>query len=100
MTFPILSNIQDDNVRLASAYRKYIKLASYLIFPLMVGLAAVAQPLVLLLLTEKWMMAAVLLQILCFDWMFDHFKHHKFKPFICKGAFRLGFTYGNHKKKL
>ena len=72
MTFPILSNIQDDNVRLASAYRKYIKLASYLIFPLMVGLAAVAQPLVLLLLTEKWMMAAVLLQILCFDWMFDH----------------------------
>lgn len=72
VTFPILSNIQDDNVRLASAYRKYIKLASYLIFPLMVGLAAVAQPLVLLLLTEKWMMAAVLLQILCFDWMFDH----------------------------
>lgn len=51
VTFPILSNIQDDNVRLASAYRKYIKLASYLIFPLMVGLAAVAQPLVLLLLT-------------------------------------------------
>ena len=43
-----------------------------MIFPLMVGLAAVAQPLVLLLLTEKWMMAAVLLQILCFDWMFDH----------------------------
>lgn len=32
VTFPILSSIQDDDERLASAYRKYIKLASFLIF--------------------------------------------------------------------
>lgn len=72
VTFPILSSIQDDNTRLASAYRKYIRLASFIIFPLMIGLAATAKPLVLLLLTEKWITAAILLQILCFDWMFDH----------------------------
>lgn len=66
VTFPILSSIQDDDERLASAYRKYIKLASFLIFPLMIGLAVLAKPLIILLLTEKWIMTVVLLQILCF----------------------------------
>lgn len=72
VTFPILNSIQDDNERLASTYRKYIRLSSYLIFPLMVGLASLANPLVDLFLTEKWNGTVALLQILCFDWMFDH----------------------------
>ena len=72
VTFPILSSIQDDNERLASTYRKYIRLSSYWIFPLMVGLASLANPLVDLFLTEKWNGTVALLQILCFDWMFDH----------------------------
>lgn len=72
VTFPILSSIQDDTERLAEAYRKYIRLSSFIIFPLMIGLAALAKPVVELLLTEKWLGTVVLLQILCFDWMFDH----------------------------
>ncbi|MEL5895760.1 lipopolysaccharide biosynthesis protein [Bacteroides sp. GD17] len=70
--YPILSLIQDDDKRLSSAYRKYINFASFIIFPLMVGLAALSSPLVDLLLTDKWMMVVPLLQILCLDWMFDH----------------------------
>lgn len=38
----------------------------------MVGLASLANPLVDLFLTEKWNGTVALLQILCFDWMFDH----------------------------
>lgn len=72
VTFPILSGIQDDDVRLAFAYRKYIRLASFIIFPLMIGLAVLAKPLIILLLTEKWLGIVVLLQILCLDWMLDH----------------------------
>lgn len=72
VTFPVLSNIQDDTERLAESYRKYIRFSSFLIFPLMIGLAALAKPVVTLLLTEKWLGVVVLLQILCFDWMFDH----------------------------
>lgn len=67
-----MSSIQDDTDRLADVYRKYIRLASFIIFPLMMGLAALAKPVIVLLLTEKWVGAVVLLQILCFDWMFDH----------------------------
>ena len=72
VTFPILSSIQDDNERLASAYRKYIRLASFIIFPLMIGLAVLAKPLIIILLTEKWLGIVALLQILCLDWMLDH----------------------------
>lgn len=72
VTFPILSSIQDDNERLASVYRKYIRLASFIIFPLMIGLAVLAKPLIILLLTEKWLGIVILLQILCLDWMLDH----------------------------
>ncbi len=72
VTFPILSSIQDDDERLASVYRKYIRLASFIIFPLMIGLAVLAKPLIILLLTEKWLGIVVLLQILCLDWMLDH----------------------------
>ena len=72
VAFPILSKIQDDNTRLASAYRQYIKYTSLIIFPLMTGLAALADPVIEIMLTDKWINAVPLLQILCLDWMFDH----------------------------
>ena len=72
VTYPILSSIQDDNDKLAVFYRKYIQVASYIIFPLMIGLAVLAEPIINVLLTAKWNGVIILLQILCFDWMFDH----------------------------
>lgn len=38
----------------------------------MIGLAVLAKPLIILLLTEKWLGVVILLQILCLDWMLDH----------------------------
>lgn len=71
VTFPILSTIQDDNVSLKLVYRKYFKLTAFLVFPLMIGIAAIAMPLIFLLLTDKWVNAVGLLQILCFAVMWD-----------------------------
>ncbi len=85
VTFPILSSIQDDDERLALAYRKYIKLASFLIFPLMIGLAAIAEPLISFLLTDKWLGAVILLQILCLDWMLDHLSQINLNLLLVKG---------------
>lgn len=67
--FPVLSGIQDDEPRLCKVYRQYLRLSVYLIFPLMIGLAAIAQPLIYITLTDKWSTAAPLLQILCFCFM-------------------------------
>lgn len=85
VTFPLLSSIQDDNERLVYAYRRYIRLASYLIFPLMVGLAALGKPVIELFLTAKWSGAIILLQILCFDWMFDHLSQINLNLLYVKG---------------
>ena len=40
VTFPVLSEIQDDSLRLEKNYRKLLRLSSFIIFPLMVGMAA------------------------------------------------------------
>lgn len=85
VTYPILSSIQDDDARLAVAYRKYIKLSSFLIFPLMLGLAAIADPLINLLLTDKWSGIVILLQILCLDWMLDHLSQININLLLIKG---------------
>ena len=69
VTYPVLCKIQDDDVRLADAYRRFLRVSAFLIFPLLVGVSAVAEPLVLVLLKEQWLFAATLLQILCFAMM-------------------------------
>ncbi len=66
VTYPILCKIQDDTERLAQAYRKFLRISAFLIFPLMVGLSAVSEPFILLLLKEQWHFAAVILQIISF----------------------------------
>ncbi len=69
VTYPILSSIQDDDVRLERVYRKYLRLSAFIVFPLMVGLSALAEPLIISVLTEKWRAAIILLQIICFGMM-------------------------------
>lgn len=54
---------------MAQIYRRFLRVSAFLIFPLLVGLSAVAKPLVLLLLKEQWLFAATLLQIICFSMM-------------------------------
>ena len=69
VTFPVLSTIQDDEARLSNAYRRFLRLSAFVVFPLMVGLSAVADPFIRLALTDKWEGAIYLLQILCFSLM-------------------------------
>jgi O-antigen/teichoic acid export membrane protein len=69
VTYPMLCTIQDDNDRLASVYRRLLKLSAFVIFPCMVGLSALAKPLILTLLNEQWMFTITLLHIVCFSMM-------------------------------
>lgn len=65
VTLPLLSEIQDDNLRLHDIYLRLIKMTSIIIIPLMLGLAAIANPLILSLLGEEWIGCVLLFQILC-----------------------------------
>lgn len=69
VTFPVLSSIQDDDKRLESAYRRFIRMIVFLVFPLMLGLSAVADPFIRILLTDRWEGTIYFLQIICFAMM-------------------------------
>ena len=69
VTYPVLCEIQHDDNRLSNIYRRFLKLSAYLIFPLMVGLSAVAQPLVNTVLGSRWSFCGQLLQVICFAMM-------------------------------
>ena len=72
VTYPVLSKIQDNDEHLIESYRKLISMTSMVIFWGMLLLAALAEPLISVVLTDKWQDAVVFLQVFCFGYMFDH----------------------------
>ncbi|CEG28647.1 lipopolysaccharide biosynthesis protein [Bacillus sp. B-jedd] len=62
---PALSFHQEDAQKVKSMMRRSIVTGSFILFPMMVGLAVVAEPLVKIVLTEKWLPAVPFLQIFC-----------------------------------
>jgi O-antigen/teichoic acid export membrane protein len=69
VTYPVLSNIHDDNGSLKHSYKRIIKLAGFIIFPLMTGLAAIGEPVVNILFGQKWLPMVNYFQLLCFAGM-------------------------------
>lgn len=69
VAFPVLSSIQNEDERFANAYKQFLRLSAFVVFPLMIGLAAVADPFIRLVLTDKWAGSIYLLQIICFALM-------------------------------
>lgn len=65
VSFPVFSSIQNDKEQLKRGVRKALKGLSWINFPLMVGLGVTAKPLVLMLLTEKWLDCVPFIQLLC-----------------------------------
>ena len=67
---PALSKHQDDKAKMKSMMRRSIVTSSFIIFPLMAGLAAIAEPMVSIILTDKWLPCVPYLQIYCFTFAF------------------------------
>lgn len=65
VTYPVLSNFQEDKEHLNVSFRKLIRTSAFINFPLMIGLAAIANPLFYLIFGEKWMPSIVYFQLLC-----------------------------------
>lgn len=67
---PTLSSAQDERERVKNMTRRAIKTSTYIMAPLMMGLAFCATPIVRLILTEKWLHCVPYLQIFCITYMF------------------------------
>jgi O-antigen/teichoic acid export membrane protein len=70
VTYPMLANIQDEKERIASVYKKILQITFFITAPLMLGAAAIAKPLFLLVLGENWSSAVLFFQILCLATIF------------------------------
>ncbi|MFY8285228.1 lipopolysaccharide biosynthesis protein [Pseudoalteromonas sp. SSMSWG5] len=64
VTYPMLSNMQNDIEKFDKTYLLTLRMAAVFVFPLMVGLGLIATPLIIILLGEKWLQAAELLTII------------------------------------
>ena len=69
--FPKLSQYQDNVSELKALTRKSIRISAYLMTPLVIGLIVCAEPLVRLLLTEKWLFCVPFLRIFCIFYLFQ-----------------------------
>lgn len=69
--YPIQCQRQNDNEKLKLSFLSYIRLASFMVFPFMLGLCVLAEPLVVCFFTEKWLPAVPLLRIVALAYMWD-----------------------------
>lgn len=67
---PTMSAEQDNRSRVRDMTRRAIKTSSYLMMPMMMGLAVCAEPVVRLILTEKWLPSVFFLRVFCFSYAF------------------------------
>lgn len=67
---PAMSEKQENKGQVKQLMRTAVMVSSYLVFPMMAGLAGVAEPLVKLLLTDKWLECVPYLRIFCFSFAF------------------------------
>lgn len=68
---PTMSSVQNNLEQVKSITRRAIKTSTYLVFPVLMGLAAISDSFVLLFLTEKWAPSIVLIKIICIMFLFE-----------------------------
>lgn len=66
VTFPVFSQLQSDKERTKDAFRRIVRMLMFITVILLFGLAAVAKPMILVLIGDKWLPSVFFLQILCF----------------------------------
>lgn len=67
---PTMARVQEDATQVKGMTRRAMKTSTYIMAPLMMGLAFCAQPVVRLVLTEKWLPCVPFMQIFCITYMF------------------------------
>ena len=68
--FPILSQAQESREHVKAITRKAIQVESYILWPMMIGMAACAESLICVLITEYWLPAVLYLRISCITFAF------------------------------
>ena len=70
VTFPAFSKIRDDRPKLSESYRQVVMIVAYVMFPVMLGLSAVAHDMFAVLLSEEWMPTVPYFEVVCLAGLF------------------------------
>lgn len=89
ISFPILSTLQNDAVVLKMTFVKFLRFTLLLNFTVMLGIAAMAKPIVLLLIGEKWETSIFYLQLLCIPGMLYPLQNLHLNLILVKGYSNL-----------
>ena len=68
--FPAMSSVQNDTIHVKRMLKTTIQVSQFVIAPLVVGLAVCGEPLVKIILTEKWLPCVPYMQLFCFSMVF------------------------------
>lgn len=69
--FPVISKFQGSKEAVLNITRRFMGIASYMIFPVMIGFLVVSDSFIEILLTDKWLPSAGYIKIFCFTYMFN-----------------------------
>ena len=62
---PVFTSVQNDRERLSNVFQRVLNVSMYIILPMMAGLCMVAEPLISVVLTDKWLPATWILRWSC-----------------------------------
>ena len=85
VAFPLMAEVQNDTEKLQIAYKKFLRVPIFILYPILFGLIVLAKPLILVLLGEKWLPAVPILQVLCIGSFFDPLTHINLTILYVKG---------------
>ena len=85
VTFPLMVEVIDDDDKVKDVLERSIKLTGFVLFPVIFWLLLFAKPLILVLLTAKWLPSVVLLQILSLDIIFHPIQYINLNFLNAKG---------------
>ena len=85
VAYPVLSEIQDEEQRLRTAYMKFLRMSAFLLCPVILCLIVLAKPFIVVLIGEKWLPIVPLFQILCLGTFFEPLTHLNLNVLYVKG---------------
>ena len=85
VAYPVLSRLQNDTEKLIKAYSLILTAPLWLLFPILIGLAVLAEPFILVLIGDKWLACVPYMQVLCLGYVFSPLSHINLNLLYVKG---------------
>lgn len=85
ITYPLFAEIQNDDLRLKSVYKRIMQMVTFLVAPTVIFMGVLAEPIFRFLFTEKWLPAVPYFQILCIAGVFSPLQGYNLQILNVKG---------------